>query len=190
MDITLDDILTILDEHYNNVKALDTLNQELFQLRTADKETVSDCGVPPFQTSPGSSCFLPWLLSPWLSGRVKERLLLWEAPQATKSDGGLPEGGPAGKDLLWLPKGHLGSGERRFHGAAQGTKDSDNWQSSKTMGYQFSPCWNSRATSPPQRHQLCIWRKRMLGAMKMKGTMIPVESKGLPKSLWCTWQGL
>ena len=30
-DITLDDVLTILDEHYNNVKALDALNQELFQ---------------------------------------------------------------------------------------------------------------------------------------------------------------
>ena len=41
-DITLDDVLTILDEHYNNVKALDALNQELFQLRMADKETVSD----------------------------------------------------------------------------------------------------------------------------------------------------
>ena len=25
-DITLDDVLTILDEHYNNVKALDALN--------------------------------------------------------------------------------------------------------------------------------------------------------------------
>ena len=32
MDITLDDVLIILDEHYNNVKALDALNQELFQL--------------------------------------------------------------------------------------------------------------------------------------------------------------
>ena len=31
-DITLDDVLTILDEHYNNIKALDALNQELFQL--------------------------------------------------------------------------------------------------------------------------------------------------------------
>ena len=30
MDITLDDVLTILDEHYNNVKVLDILNQELF----------------------------------------------------------------------------------------------------------------------------------------------------------------
>ena len=31
-DITLDNVLTILDEHYNNVEALDALKQELFQL--------------------------------------------------------------------------------------------------------------------------------------------------------------
>ena len=42
MDITLDDVLTILDEHYNSVKALDVLNQELFQLWMADKETILD----------------------------------------------------------------------------------------------------------------------------------------------------
>ena len=45
MDITLDDVLTILDEHFNNVKVLGTLNQELFQLWMADKETVLDWGV-------------------------------------------------------------------------------------------------------------------------------------------------
>ena len=45
MDITLDDVLAILDEHYNNVKALDALNQELFQLWMADKETVLDWGI-------------------------------------------------------------------------------------------------------------------------------------------------
>ena len=44
-DITLDDVLIILDEHYNNEKALDALNQELFQLWMADKETVSDWGI-------------------------------------------------------------------------------------------------------------------------------------------------
>ena len=32
MDLTLDDVPTILDKHYNNVKVLDALNQELFQL--------------------------------------------------------------------------------------------------------------------------------------------------------------
>ena len=45
MDITLDNVLMILDEHYNNMKGLDTLNQELFQLQMVDKETVSDWGV-------------------------------------------------------------------------------------------------------------------------------------------------
>ena len=45
MDITLDNVLTILDEHYNNVKALDALNQEPFQLHMGEKETVSDWGV-------------------------------------------------------------------------------------------------------------------------------------------------
>ena len=44
-DITLDNILTILDEHYNNVKVLNALNQELFQLQLADKKTVLDWGV-------------------------------------------------------------------------------------------------------------------------------------------------
>ena len=44
-DITLDNMLMILDEHYNIVKALDVLNQELFQLQMADKETMSDLGI-------------------------------------------------------------------------------------------------------------------------------------------------
>ena len=41
MDITLDHVLMILDEHYDNVKAQDALNQELFQLWMVDKETIS-----------------------------------------------------------------------------------------------------------------------------------------------------
>ena len=44
MDITLDDILTILDEHCNDIKALDALNQELFQLQMWEKEAISDWG--------------------------------------------------------------------------------------------------------------------------------------------------
>ena len=44
-DITVDNVLTILDKHYNKVKALDALNQELFQMRMANKETVLDWGV-------------------------------------------------------------------------------------------------------------------------------------------------
>ena len=44
-DITLYGVLIILDEHYNNVKGLDALNQELFQLQMGEKETVLDWGV-------------------------------------------------------------------------------------------------------------------------------------------------
>ena len=45
LDITLDNVLTILDKHYNNIKALDALNQELFQRQMADKETILDWGI-------------------------------------------------------------------------------------------------------------------------------------------------
>ena len=45
MDSTLNDVLTILDKHYKNVKALDALNQELFQVCMGNKEAVSDWGV-------------------------------------------------------------------------------------------------------------------------------------------------
>ena len=44
-DITLNEVLTILEEHYNNVKAFDALNQKLFQMRMTHKETVLDWGV-------------------------------------------------------------------------------------------------------------------------------------------------
>ena len=50
-DVTLDGILTILDEHYNNVKALDALYQELFQLQMGKKETVLEWGCICWVTS-------------------------------------------------------------------------------------------------------------------------------------------
>ena len=64
-DITLDDVLTILNEHYNNVKALDALNQELFQLWMVDKETVLDWSVCLLRhlkvlAAPFPNCFPPF----------------------------------------------------------------------------------------------------------------------------------
>ena len=44
-DITRGNVLAILGKHYNNVKALDTLNQELFKLHMGKKETVSEWRV-------------------------------------------------------------------------------------------------------------------------------------------------
>ena len=43
-DIILDDELIILDENYNNAKAFDALNWELFQLQKGEKGTVSEGG--------------------------------------------------------------------------------------------------------------------------------------------------
>ena len=79
-DITLDDVLTILDKHYNNVKALDALNQELFQMRMAEKETVSRLGCSPLQTLTNISSILPRLFSPRMCSRTEEGSFLWRTP--------------------------------------------------------------------------------------------------------------
>ena len=62
MYITLDNVLTILDEHYNNIKALDALNQELLQLRMADKETVLDWDICLSKTPLSFGCFVSRML--------------------------------------------------------------------------------------------------------------------------------
>ena len=53
-DVTLHGMLAVLGEHYNNVKALDALNQELIQLWMANKEMVSDWGCTFWGTSKSS----------------------------------------------------------------------------------------------------------------------------------------
>ena len=89
-DIMLDGTLTILDEHYNNVKALDALNQELFQLQMLDKETVSDWGVCLSRHLQILAASFPDCFPPRSSVRIKERLFLWWHPQMPEGDGGLP----------------------------------------------------------------------------------------------------
>ena len=53
----LDDVLTILDKHYNNIKAFDALNQELFQLRMGKTDSVGLGGMT-FQAPPSSSSLI------------------------------------------------------------------------------------------------------------------------------------
>ena len=96
-------------------------------------------GCLPFKTSPGSGCFLSWLLSPWTSARVEERPLLWQPPQTAESDGSLPEGRSACKDLFRLPKGCPRSQKGRLHGVALRLQDSGNWYSFQTKGNHFLP---------------------------------------------------
>ena len=102
-DITLDEVLTILDEHYNNVKALDALNQELFQMRMADKETVLDWGVHLSQHLQILAASFPRPISPRTCSQTEERSVVWQTSQKTKSDGGLPQGGTSGENIFRLP---------------------------------------------------------------------------------------
>ena len=101
-DITLDNVLTILDEHYNSVKMLDALNQELFQLQMVDKETVSDWGVCLSRHLQVLAASFPDCFPPRFCGRVEERLLLQQTSQTIESDGSLPKGRSAGEDILRL----------------------------------------------------------------------------------------
>ena len=142
-------------------------------------------GCLPLKTSPNSGCFFPWPLSPRLSSRVEERLLLSQAPQMCESDGSLPEGRTTGWPEKWRRK-ILWS----CHGA-QGIRWLIMPQSHELT--VSSLCGNSRATSLPQKHQPCIWwtwRKKALEETRMEGEMIPTESMWLLKNLWCAWQGL
>ena len=155
MDITLDDVLTILDEHYKNVKVLDTLNQQLFQLWMADKETVLDWGIcllRHLQVLAASfcDCFHPdWVaelkrdcfygkLSKWLKVMVSYLKVgpqvrtysdyLWATHEAKKEDSiELPQNS---KLMIILPN--------------QGLLVS-------------SPWGNSRATSPSWKSLLYVW---------------------------------
>ena len=101
-DITLDDVM-ILDKHYNNVKALDALNQELFQLQMADKETVLDWGISLSRHLQVLAASFPDCFPPDHVAELEEGLLLWWTFQAIKSDGSLPEGGSTGDNIFRLP---------------------------------------------------------------------------------------
>ena len=61
-DITLDNMLIILDEHYNNVKALATLNQELFQLCKGERDSIG-LGGAPVKTPAGFHGVIPRMFS-------------------------------------------------------------------------------------------------------------------------------
>ena len=147
MDITLDDVLTILDEHYNNVKALDALNQVLFQLWMVDNETVLDWGVHLWRhlqvlAASFSDCFPP----DWVADL--KRSLSWQAPQATESDGSLPKGWSTGKNLFRLCE----KLRRKTPWSWPGAPGLRQLILLPNQGLPVSPPWgNSRATSPFQK---------------------------------------
>ena len=89
-DITLDDVLTILDD----------LNQELFQLQMREKETMSDWGVCWSRHLQVLAASFPECFPPDCMADLKHDCFLWWATQMAQGHGGLPEGQPTGEDVL------------------------------------------------------------------------------------------
>ena len=93
-DITLDNVLTILDEHYNNMKALDALNQELFQLWMADKETVLHWGICLSRHLQVLAASFPDHLPPYCVAELKRDHFYGRLPKQLKVMVAYLKGGP------------------------------------------------------------------------------------------------
>ena len=83
---------------------LDALNQELFQLQMADKETVSDWGIHLSRHLKVLVASFPDRFPPDWVAELKRDHFYGRLPQGIESDGSLPESGSAGKNLLRLPE--------------------------------------------------------------------------------------
>ena len=101
-------MLTILDEHYNNVKVLDALNQELFQLQMADKETVLDWGIHLSRHLQVLAASFPDHFPPDHVAELKRDCFYGRFPKQLKAVVSLPEGGSTGENIFRLPKGGQG----------------------------------------------------------------------------------
>ena len=107
MDITLDDVLTILDKHYNNVKVLDALNQELFQLQMADKETVLDWGVCLLRHLQVLAALFPECFPPNCVAELKHNCFYGRLPKCLKTMVAYLKASPQEKsysDYLWAAR--------------------------------------------------------------------------------------
>ena len=191
-DITLDDVLTILDENYNNLKALDALNQELFQLWMADKETVSDWGIHLSRHLQVLAASFPDHFHPDRVMGAEEGLLLWWTSQVIKSNGSLPEGGSTGENIFKLPKGHQGAEKKDSIELPRSSRTQAADGPPNQWLLASSPWGNLRVTShfqksPPSDWH--IWRKRRWMMVKTQRVMILVELRGWWRSSSSDWQG-
>ena len=116
MDITLDNMITILGKHYNNVKALDILNQDLFQLQIADKETILDWGIHLLRHLQVLATFFPECFLPDCLARLKCNHFYGGLPKLLKAMVAYLKASPQEKtyfDYLWTTRE---AEERGLHG--------------------------------------------------------------------------
>ena len=77
-DITLDDALTILGKHYNNVKALNALNTGVVPDEDGWQGDCVRLGCLPLQTLTNTGSILPRLFSSRSHSQTEERSFLWQ----------------------------------------------------------------------------------------------------------------
>ena len=193
MDITLDDVFMILDEHYNNVKALDVLNEEISKLQMMDKETVLDWGICLSRYLQALATSFPDHFPPdWVAELKRDHFY-----------GGLPK-------WLKVMVAHLKAAPQvrtysDYLRAAREAKKEDSIELSRSSRTQTadgpplkqgllvsSPWENLRVTShfwKSLKSAWHIWKKRMWVVAKTQRVMILVELRGWPRSLWSNWQG-
>ena len=191
MDITSDDVLMILDEHYNNVKVLDTLNQELFQLWMADKETVSDWGICLSKHLQVLAASFPDHFPPDHVAELKWDHFYGGLPKRLKAMVPYLKASLHEKDLFWLPMGCQEKQKRknpwsypRIHRARQLITPLN-----QTL-LVSSLCRSSRGISQYLKQLTCApgalrrGKCQERGGRRLKSRTLTV-SMGLRKSSWC-----
>ena len=113
-DITLYEVLTVLDKHYNNVKVLDALNQEFFQLQIADMETILDWGLHLLRHLQVLAALFPECFPPDHVAKLKHDCFHDRLPKHLKAMVAYLKASL--QDLFWLPMGHKGNREGALHG--------------------------------------------------------------------------
>ena len=171
MDITLDNVLTILDKHYNNVKTLDALNQDLYQLWMADKETVLDWGIHLWRHLQVLAASFPDCFPPDQVAELKRDCFYGGLPKWLKA---MVPYLKAGLQVRTYSDYLRASQEAKKEDSLESHWDPRTWVTDtppKARATSFFPWGNSRATSPSWRSLLCvwhIWKKRMPVMMKAK----------------------
>ena len=193
MDITLDDMLTILGEHYNNVKALDTLNQELFQLWMADKETILDWGIHLLRHFQVLAASFPDCFPPDCVAELKQDCFYGGLPKRLKAMVAYLKASPHEKtysNYLWAVR-EAEKEESMEVSQNPWSQAIDNTTKPKLL--VSSPCRSLKGTNQYLKWPLCTWctwkRKALRGRWKRKSRTLMV-SMALQKSSWCTLCGL
>ena len=193
MDITLDDVLTILDKHYNNVKALDALNQDFSNCKWQTKRLYC-IGVFAYRDA---SKF--WLLH----FQNTSFLTAWPSWNATTFMGGYPNVlkpwwpnlRPAHrKRFIPITCGLQGKQRRKTPWSFPKAHEAKQLITLPNPGWLVSsPYRSSRGPSQHLKHLLYAWhtwKRRVLRRTKKWKVKTLTVLTGSQRNSWCTLQGL